>query len=84
MTDNTGDATCSLSNGGTKSDGHSTDKPTEKRPIKIILPKMIKKRALPSNRTNRNSRATWAKRYNIEDFCILLDKCDPELIPERD
>ncbi|CAF1577379.1 unnamed protein product [Adineta ricciae] len=84
VTDNTRDTTCSLINGERKSDDHSTDKPTEKRPIKIILPKMIKKRALPSNRINRNTRATWTKRYNIEDFCILLDKCDPELIPERD
>lgn len=84
VTDNTRDTVCPLTNGGTRSDDHSTDKPTEKRPIKIILPKLIKKRALPSNRTNRNSRATWTKRYNIEDFCILLDKCDSELISERD
>jgi hypothetical protein len=47
----------------------------KKRTIKL---KPIKKRLVPSNRTNRQSQATWVRKYNIEDCCIRLNQCNPE------
>ena len=46
----------------------------KKRTIRL---KPIKKRLVPSNRTNRQSQATWVRKYNIDDCCIRLNQCNP-------
>ncbi|CAF4546763.1 unnamed protein product, partial [Rotaria magnacalcarata] len=35
-----------------------------------------KKRKLPSNRTNKESKAAWVRKYDIEGCCIQLNKSD--------
>jgi hypothetical protein len=37
----------------------------------------IKKRLLPSTRSNKQSKAIWVRKYNIEDCCIRLDHYNP-------
>ncbi|CAF4048121.1 unnamed protein product [Adineta steineri] len=73
-------STCSVSNGKTKTDDKSSPK---KRTIKITK-RNTKKRLLPSSRTNRQTRAKWVKKYNIEDCCIQLIQYDPVYDTEKD
>jgi len=49
----------------------------KKRTIKLTSIKNRKKRLLPSTRTNRQSKATWVRKYDIEDCCIRLNQYDP-------
>ncbi|CAF0984545.1 unnamed protein product [Adineta steineri] len=73
-------STCSVSNGKTKTDDKLSPK---KRTIKITK-RNTKKRLLPSSRTNRQTRAKWVKKYNIEDCCIQLIQYDPVYDTEKD
>ncbi|CAF3530874.1 unnamed protein product [Rotaria sp. Silwood1] len=43
-----------------------------------------KKRKLPSNRTNKKSKAAWVRKYDIEDFCLQLNPYDPMFDIQRD
>ncbi len=61
----------------TKTNERSTDKIQKKRTIKLSSVKNNKKRLLPSTRTNRQSIATWVRKYNIEECCIQLNQYDP-------
>ncbi|CAF0984868.1 unnamed protein product [Adineta steineri] len=73
-------STCSVSNGKTKTDDKLSPK---KRTIKITK-RNTKKRLLPSSRTNRQTKAKWVKKYNIEDCCIQLIQYDPVYDTEKD
>ncbi|UJR15425.1 hypothetical protein I4U23_002370 [Adineta vaga] len=84
LADSLNNSISSLTNGKTKSDDNSTDKTTKKRTIKLTSAKLMRKRPLPSNRINRESKAKWTKKFDIEDCCILLNQCDANLITERD
>ena len=57
--------------------GLDNEKSQKKRPIKLTSTKNSKKRILPSTRTNKQSKATWVRKYSIEDCCIRLNQYDP-------
>ena len=61
------------------------DKKTHsKKTIKLTSAKNNKKRLIPSTRSNKQSNATWIRKYNIEDCCIQLDHYDPIYNTEKD
>jgi hypothetical protein len=65
-------------------DQQTTDIKQKKRTIKLSSARNSKKRSLPSTRTNKQSKATWVTKYNIEDCCVLLDQYDPIYDTGRD
>jgi hypothetical protein len=66
-----------LSNGKTKTDEQLSNEIPKKRIIKLTSAKKSKKRFLPSTRTDKQSLATWVRKYNIEDCYVQLNQYDP-------
>lgn len=48
-----------------------------------MLDKPKKKPKRPRDRSNRQSIASWVKKYSIEDCCIRLDPCQIETGPDN-
>jgi hypothetical protein len=57
--------------------GLNNEKTQKKRTIKLSSTKSSRKRLLPSTRTNKQSEASWVRKYNIEDCCVRLTQCNP-------
>jgi hypothetical protein len=59
-------------------ENNNNEKTQKKRTIKLTSVKNGRKRILPSTRTNKQTQATWVRKYNIEDCCIRLNQYDLE------
>lgn len=59
-----------------RANGLDSEKVQKKRTIKLTSLKTSRKRILPSTRTNKESKATWVRKYSIEDCCIRLNQYD--------
>ena len=57
-----------------KDDGQQST--TKKRIKQSSSAQNPRKRSLPSTRLNRQSKATWVRKYSIEDCYIQLDQCN--------
>jgi hypothetical protein len=49
---------------------------SEQRTLPAKKKIQIRKRPIPRTRPNKQSKATWVEKYNIEDCCIILDLCN--------
>ena len=54
-----------------------TEQSQKKRTIKLKSTNNHKNRTIPSTRISRQSKATWVRKYGIEECCIRMNQYDP-------